>query len=100
MSKIKEAEVRAEVERLRREQHAAGGDAPFLAVVVDGEGAENDLSDAGRGAERTGTIVDSTGVVASRLGIRHWPTTVRVDEDGYVREVAVGEQGEQAQERR
>jgi hypothetical protein len=93
------AASRAEVERLRRKQHAAGKDAPFLAVVLDDESAESKPSEAGRGVERTGTIVDSTGAVASRFGIRHWPTIVRIDEDGYVTEVAVGEPGEEAQER-
>jgi hypothetical protein len=67
-----------ELDRLRRE--ADGG---FVAVVLDGEG-EAQLAD------EFAILRDPRGALAARLGVRHWPTTLRLNELGIVRAVEVG----------
>ncbi len=81
---------RAQVEQLRREQAESGeeDEGAFLAVVIDGPG-EAAAIEAEQG-DGYATIPDPVGVIARRFEVRHWPTTVRVDERGIVTAVEVG----------
>ncbi len=81
---------RAEVDRLRREQAESGeeDEGAFLAVVIDGPG-EAAAIEAEQG-DGYAAIPDPVGVIARRFEVRHWPTTVRVNERGIVTAAEVG----------
>jgi hypothetical protein len=75
---------RVELERLSRELGARDRDGGLVAVVIDGEESEAELE------REFATIRDPVGAIASRFGVRHWPTTVRLNELGIVTAVDVG----------
>jgi len=71
--------------------------ASFVAVIVDGVGADVEKTKAAdlertrpEQGDRFATVVDSAGAIASRFEIRQWPMTVRVDDRGIVTAVEVG----------
>jgi len=76
---------RDRLERLRRDHDT--DDDVFLAVVVDEvPGASG--ADAQSG-ELAG-VVDPTGVIATRFGVRHWPTVVELNDLGRVTAIDIG----------
>lgn len=72
-------------------RHAAAGEnAPVLVAVVDG--AQTDEAEAlggSLGLDLT-TIPDPSGAIASRFGVKVWPTTVTLNRVGMVSDVEVG----------
>ncbi len=83
------AAARQALTRVRTEL-APDPDETFVAVVVHGEFADaTDVQAAGLHPDAL-PIADPQGVIAQRFGIRVWPTTVLVDEEGAVVRVLTG----------
>jgi hypothetical protein len=74
---------------LRRLADAREEDRPFIAVIVDGATDREFERLKDRLPEGAAAIADPDGAIASRFGIRTWPTSVTV-RDGAVTAVDVG----------
>lgn len=70
--------------------------APQLAIVVDGA----DAPTAARFGKETGftALPDPNGVIADRLGIRLWPTTLSLDKSGVVSAIELGPRNQPSEE--
>ena len=77
------------VKRVAREYGEGEGDRPFVVVVVDGARPEDLERLKGSLPEEFVAIPDPQGTIASRLGVRTWPTKVTIKE-GVVTAVDIG----------
>ena len=78
------------VRELRHLQQSATKDGPFVIAVSGGETRET-LADFRRRHELTFPLIyDPDQIIASRYGVRCWPTTVSINEEGIVDRIQFG----------
>jgi hypothetical protein len=87
---LKSESSHAQLRELGARFAQSGESSPVIVVVVDGAGAEEaEALNSELGLDFT-TLPDPGGTIASRFGVRVWPTTVTLNRLGTVSEIEIG----------